>query len=106
MAISPAVERLARRLGVSVDFDGALNDVDDPVVGDTSARIETRFVLAVDLVRALGDFYDQDGPRGVRVQIHTWIVGDHADVGLGLRIVIERERKLRVDLPRVAERPA
>jgi len=60
-------------------------------------------VLAVDPVRALGDLDDQHGAGGVPVAVGVRFAGHHGDVGLGLGVVIERDRKLRVDLPNVAK---
>src|SRR5258705_478875 len=42
----------------------------------------------------------------MRIQIGTGVVRDHTDIRRGLRVGVERDRKLRVDLPGIAERAA
>src|SRR6266852_3143923 len=42
----------------------------------------------------------------MRVAVGALVPRNHGDVGLGLRVVVERDRKLRVDLPVVAKRTA
>src|SRR2546427_12015603 len=102
----PTVERARRWLGLAVHVDRVVDEIDDPVLRDTRSSVEARLVVTVDLVGALGDLDDQYGLTRVRVAVGAGIVRHHGDVGLWLRVRVERDRQLRVDLPRVAERPA
>ena len=52
-----------------MDLDNTVDDVDDPVVRDSRAGIQTRLVFAVGSVGALGDLDDQHGVGGMRGRV-------------------------------------
>ncbi len=87
-----------------MNLERVADEVDNPVIHDAGASVEARLVLVVDPIRSLCDLDDEHGPGRVRVAIGIGIARDHGDVGLWLRVRVERDRKLRIDLPRIAER--
>ena len=87
-----------------MNLERVADEVDNPVIHDAGASVEARLVLVVDPIGSLCDLDDEHGPGRVRVAISIGIARDHGDVGLWLRVRVERDRKLRIDLPRIAER--
>ena len=61
-------------------------------------------MLAVEVEARGRDFHDQHGMGGMRGRIVAGGAADDRDVGLGLRGVVERDRRLRADVPALAER--
>src|SRR5262245_49487491 len=86
-----------------MNLDGAMRDVDDPVVEDPGARIEPRLEFAIGAIGALRDLDDQNGVGGMCVLVRARVEWHHTDVRLRLRVVVERDRQLRIDLPGAAE---
>ena len=81
-----------------------MEKIDDPALGDAGACVKARLVLAIEPIRRLGDLHDQRCSGWMRVDVRARIVGHNGDVRFGLRIVVERDGKLRVDLPGLAQR--
>ncbi len=81
-----------------------MDDIEDPVVGNARAGVEARLRLPIRPVGAISDLDNEHGVCRMRVSIGGWIARDHGHIRFGLRVIIERDRKLRVDLPVIAER--
>ena len=82
-----------------MDLHHLVDEIDDPALRDPGPGIEAGFVPVVDAIRAIRHFDDQHGARRVPVQIRAGVAGDDRHVGLGLRVVVKRDGKLRVELP-------
>src|SRR5262249_21328742 len=102
--MAPAVERSRRNLGLAMDLDSFVRHVDEPALGDSSARVEAEFVLALGAIRRLCDLDNEHGTRRVSITVCVGMPRHDRYVRLGLRGVVEGERKLWVDLPDIVKR--
>src|SRR2546428_5581271 len=104
--IAPAERGVGVGRRPSVDLHDVLDEVDDPVIRNPGARVQARFLVAVDVEARLAHFDDEDGPRGMTGQVVAKASGHHGDVRFRLRVVIERQRSLDPDVPAGPERRA
>ena len=88
------------------DLEGALDEVDDPVVGHARARVEAGLVPAVELEARLRNLEDQYRPRRMGDQVVAGTTGNDCHVRFRLRVVVERHGELAVDMPASPEGPA
>src|SRR5262245_13331555 len=65
-----------------MDLAPLSHHVDEPALGDPSARVEAELVFAVGAIGGLRNLDDEHGTRRVRVPIGVRIVWYDADVGL------------------------
>jgi len=76
-----------------VDDDGAVGEVDDPVLGDSRGGVDPRLVGEVDPAAAVGHLDDQVCGRRVTGCVHGHRI-HHRDVRLGFVEVVRRQRLL------------
>src|SRR5438874_212342 len=75
--------------GLTMHFEHAVDEVDDPVVGDSRARVRPRLASSRDAQSGLGDLDDQRGLGRMRVRIVTRRAAHDANVRLRLRSIAE-----------------
>lgn len=86
---------IAVRASASVNLDGALRQIHDPIFRDAGPGIEPRLDEAVLAEGIVSDFYDEERVAGVRTRVVAWRY--ERDVGLRLGVVAESERALNLD---------
>jgi hypothetical protein len=75
------------------------HQVDDPVLGDAGASVESGLLAAVQREARVGDLHDQRRAGRMRVRIVAKAPRYHAGIGLGLRLLVEGNRELPADIP-------
>src|SRR5882672_12168359 len=93
-SITPAVESVRRLFGVAMDLHRLVDEIDDPALRERCPGVEAGLVPVVDAIRAVCHFDDQHGTRRVLVQVRARVTGHDGDIGLGLRVVVERDGQL------------
>jgi len=86
-----------------MDLDAPLDQVGDPVFGDTHGAVDPTLDLANAVERALGHLDNQVGVRRVTLSVIDGL--HHRQVRLGLRAVASGDRGLDPDEPPRIERP-
>src|SRR5262245_43811722 len=86
-----------------MDLERLLDEIDDPVVGDGGASVEAALLTPVEGQARLGHLHEQGRSGGVPGEIIPRLPGNHDDIGLGLRFVVEGDGILQPDQPAVPE---
>ncbi len=81
-----------------MDFKAVVLKVDNPVLGDTVARVYGLLGLAIQIQRAVGDLDDEHGGGRVRFGIIPRPAGNHGDIGLWFGHIVERQGHLHADI--------
>jgi hypothetical protein len=103
-AIGPAVRRVDGRLRIPMHLDDGVDEVDDPVLGQSPPRVQTALDPPVEPQARVGDLDHERGHRRVRVDVVAERAADDRDVRLRLGVVVQCERGLQADVPAIAER--
>ena len=90
--------------GGATDLEDAIFEIQDPVLVDAGARVGGGLASAGDTQSRLRDLNDQSRVHRVCARIVARRTAHDADIGLGLRTVVEDDRALRLDEPPVTER--
>ncbi len=86
-----------------MNLQQALDQVHDPAVSDARARIEARLEHAIGARAVAGDLDYERRPRWMLPEIVTRGAADDRDVGFGLGLVVQRDRKLNPHRPAGSE---
>src|SRR5262249_3513895 len=96
-AVTVARDRLiSASLWLAVHFDGALDEVDDPVIGNARLGIDAWLELAVLFQTGVRDFDDQE--RCLRMLVVVIAQQNDGYIRLGFGVVAQRQWKLRANL--------
>ena len=87
-----------------MNLEHGIDDVHDPVFLKAGARIESRLESPVQSQAGIRDLDDQSRRRRVLVEVVRRRSGNDGDIRLRLRIVVERERRMKPRVPPDAER--
>ena len=77
-----------------MDFQHAIDQVDDPIIPDAAARVETPLVVAVELETRVRHLEYQHRTPWVRITVVRAGSTNHRDIRFGLGVVIESYRHL------------
>jgi hypothetical protein len=89
---------------LAVHLEDGLAQVDDPVVGDARAGVQTPLARTVAEEAVVGDLDGQDRSSRVAGAIVAGSARDDAGVGLRLGLVVERDGELGANRPALSER--
>src|SRR3990172_6814552 len=92
-----ALPRLAKHL------EDAVDEIDDPVVGDAGPRVEASLVLPISPQARLRDLDDEHRMGRMPRTVVAGSSRHHRHVGLGLGFGVERDGPLSAHLPALAE---
>jgi molybdopterin-binding aldehyde dehydrogenase-like protein len=105
-AVSPAVRRGEVGAGIAVDLQDPIHQVDDPVVDDARARIETALFDTIERQARFRHLDHQGRPRRMRVTIVPACASYDRDVWLWRGLFVESQRILHADDPAPREHRA
>src|SRR5204862_54258 len=90
------VERVVPGAWVAVDQQPPSVDVNNPVLRDAAAGVESPFVVGVDVERRIRHF-DHQISRCRVAYTPARAAGDHGEVRLGIKILAKHERRLTAE---------
>ena len=86
-----------------MDLEPAIDQVEDPVVGEAGTRVERRLVAAVVRERGLGHLDDEDGRVWMFREMLARAPADDGDIRLRFVVEVDRQRVLHANGVFVAE---
>ena len=75
------------RLGIAIDLQHPIDQVDDPVLGDPGPRVEASLVAAIELEARVGDFDHEHGSRGVPLAVVGAAAGHDGQINVDYSVI-------------------
>lgn len=80
-------------------FEDTIDEVHDPVITQAGSGIKAALDPAVEPQARIGDLYNEGSHGGVSGDIVAGPAGDDGHVWLGLRVVVEGQRRVQARMP-------